>query len=366
MSSPQDIPVSTTAVSGRISQSMTHCEAPPRQADKVAAKIAVVVPSYRVKAHILDVIADIPVQVERIYVIDDACPEGTGQWVLEQCHDQRVRVHRLDRNRGVGGAVMAGYALAAADGMDVIVKMDGDGQMDASALPELVGPILRGEADYTKGNRFYDLAQISQMPRTRIVGNAVLSFMTKISSGYWDVFDPTNGYTALHVRIIDKLPMRKISRRFFFETDMLFRLNIIRAVVVDVPMDAKYGAETSNLKISKVLFDFSIKHLRNTAKRVFYNYFLRDLSLASIELLLGVLFLLSGAALGIWFWTQSAQTGITASAGSVMLVALQVIVGIQLVLGFLAYDIASVPRRALHRLLSPTQREPRPTNGSPN
>ena len=236
--------------------------------------------------------------------------------------------------------------------MDVIVKMDGDGQMDAAALPQLVGPILRGEADYTKGNRFYELDQIGRMPFARILGNAALSFMTKISSGYWDLFDPTNGYTAIHARVVEKLPMEKISRRYFFETDMLFRLNILRAVVADVPMEARYGAEISNLDIWRVLLDFSFKHMRNTCKRIFYNYFLRDLALASIELVMGTLLLLAGSVLGAWFWYQSSSTGITASAGSVMLVALQVIVGLQLLLGFLAYDIAAVPRRTLYRLLA--------------
>jgi glycosyltransferase involved in cell wall biosynthesis len=315
-------------------------------------KVAVVIPSYRVKQHVLEVIAQIPATVCRIYVIDDACPDGSGKWVHTHCSDPRVAVLFNADNQGVGGAVMAGYERAVADGMDVIVKMDGDGQMDPAALPQLIGPIVRGEADYTKGNRFYDLTQIGRMPAARILGNAALSFMTKISSGYWDVFDPTNGYTAIHARVVQKLPLGKISKRYFFETDMLFRLNIIRAVVVDVPMEARYGAETSNLKISSVVFDFSFKHLRNTFKRIFYSYFLRDLSLASIQLLLGALFLLVGTGMGIGFWVQSSSTGVTASAGSVMLVALQVIVGIQLVLGFLAYDIAAVPRRTLHKLLN--------------
>jgi glycosyltransferase involved in cell wall biosynthesis len=123
-------------------------------------RIAVVIPSYRVKAHLLKVIADIPALVERIYVVDDACPEGSGALVEAHCSDARVRVHRNAVNLGVGGAVMAGYRLAQKDGMDIVVKMDGDGQMDPAALPELVGPIVRGEADYTKGNRFYDLTQI--------------------------------------------------------------------------------------------------------------------------------------------------------------------------------------------------------------
>lgn len=324
-------------------------EAPAQAA---AMRVAVVVPGFRVKRHILAAIDGIPALVERIYVVDDACPEQSGDWVEANSRDARVVVLRNAANLGVGGAVMVGYARALEDGMDVIVKMDGDGQMDAAALPQLVGPILRGEADYTKGNRFYDLDQIGRMPAARILGNAALSFMTKISSGYWDLFDPTNGYTAIHARVLQRLPLDKISRRYFFETDMLFRLNLIRAVVADVPMEARYGAETSNLRISRVLFDFSFKHVRNTCKRVFYNYFLRDLSLASVELLLGTMLLLAGGLLGAWFWVQSAATGVTASAGSVMLVALQVIVGLQLLLGFLAHDIAAVPRRTLHRLLS--------------
>ena len=313
--------------------------------------LAVVIPCYRVREAVLGVIEQVPVQVTRIHVVDDACPEHSGRHVQEHCHDPRVVVHFNERNQGVGGAVLTGYAAALAEGADIIVKMDGDGQMDPAALPQLVGPILRGQADYTKGNRFYDLEQIGRMPRLRIVGNAMLSFLNKISSGYWDVFDPTNGYTAIHARVLARLPLRKISRRYFFETDMLFRLNIVRAVVADVPMDARYGAEISNLRISRVLFDFGFKHVRNTFKRIFYNYFLRDLSLASIELVFGSLLIAVGTAMGLWFWAQSAQTGVTTSAGSVMLVALQIIVGLQLILGFLAYDIASVPKRAMHPML---------------
>lgn len=314
-------------------------------------ELAVVVPCFRVAESILAVIGGIPAYVAQIHVVDDACPDGSGRLVQEHCDDPRVRVHFNDANLGVGGAVMAGYRAAMAAGARIVVKMDGDGQMDPAALAQLVAPIARGQADYAKGNRFYDLAQIGRMPALRIVGNALLSFMTKLSSGYWDLFDPTNGYTAVHAGVLARLPLHKVSQRYFFETDMLFRLNIMRAVVADVPMDAKYGAETSNLKISRVVLDFAAKHARNTFKRVFYNYFLRDLSLASIELVLGLVFLASGTAMGAWFWAQSASTGVESAVGSVMLVALQIIVGIQLLLGFLAYDIASVPRRPQHPLL---------------
>lgn len=313
--------------------------------------VAVVIPSYRVTRHILGVIAGIPEWVDRIYVVDDRCPDGSGRLVEEHCADARVTVVFNETNLGVGGAVMAGYVRAERDGCDIVVKMDGDGQMEPALIPALIAPIAAGDADYTKGNRFYDLAQIGRMPAVRIFGNAVLSFMTKISSGYWDLFDPTNGYTAIHARVVPKLPMQKISRRYFFETDILFRLNTLRAVVVDVPMDARYGDEVSGLSVRRILLDFMYKHVRNTGKRIFYNYFLRDMSLASIELVGGVLMVGLGLLAGIHFWADAAAEGVTASAGRVMLAALPLILGLQLLLGFIAFDIASVPRRAIHRLL---------------
>jgi dolichol-phosphate mannosyltransferase len=233
--------------------------------------------------------------------------------------------------------------------MEIIVKVDGDGQMDPSLIPDFIAPILAGEADYTKGNRFFDLEEIRAMPRMRLFGNAMLSFMTKLSSGYWDLFDPTNGYTAIHVTVARHLPFKKISHRYFFETDMLFRLNTIRAVVVDVPMNAKYVDEVSNLKISKIVGEFLVKHVRNFNKRIFYSYYLRDMSVASLELPLGLLFLGFGLLYGGYHWVSSAQMGVPTPAGTVMMSALPIIAGIQFLLGFISYDVASVPVRPLHR-----------------
>ena len=311
--------------------------------------IAVVIPSYRVKRHILGVIASIGPEVARIYVVDDCCPDGSGAFVREQCSDPRVTVCQHEVNQGVGGAVMTGYAAAIADGADVIVKVDGDGQMDASLIGSFVEPILAGEADYTKGNRFYDLEQLGSMPPLRLFGNAVLSLMNKLSSGYWDVFDPTNGFTAIHADVARHLPMSKISRRYFFETDMLFRLNVLHAVVADVPMDAVYGDEVSNLKISRVVTEFMFKHVRNFFKRVFYNYYLRNMSLASIELPLGALGMVFGTVYGL-IHLGALDEGQAASAGVVMMAALPLLTGLQLVLAFLSYDINSVPRRPIHKL----------------
>lgn len=313
-------------------------------------KIAVVIPCFRVRSHILSVIGKIVSEVSIIYVVDDCCPENSGEHVENNCNDVRVVVLRHTINQGVGGAVLTGYIAAIEAGADVVVKIDGDGQMDPSLLPVLIAPIVSGEADYTKGNRFFDLEEIRAMPKVRLFGNAVLSFMTKISSGYWDLFDPTNGYTAIHADVARHLPFNKISRRYFFETDMLFRLNTLRAVVIDVPMDAQYGDEVSNLKITKIAGEFLVKHARNFTKRIFYNYYLRDMSLASIELPLGSFLFFSGIGFGIYHWIYSLQQGIATPAGTVMLAALPILMGAQLMLAFLGYDIANVPRRPFHKL----------------
>jgi dolichol-phosphate mannosyltransferase len=313
--------------------------------------IAVVIPCYRVRSHIIEVLAGIGPAVHRIYVVDDACPEQTGQYVKDEVSDSRVTVIVHQKNRGVGGATMTGYRKAIEDGADIIVKMDGDGQMDPTDLPRLVRPIAARIADYSKGNRFFDLSGLQSMPRVRIFGNAALSLLSKLSCGYWNLFDPTNGFTAINAKAASKLPFDKISERYFFETDLLFRLNLIRAVVVDVPMSAKYGTERSNLKISRVLFEFPVKHLRNLTKRIFYNYFLRDMSIASFELVAGTILLTFGLVFGGVSWAHALEAHKTASAGTVMLAALPLLSGLQLLLAFLSFDIASVPKIPLQIVL---------------
>lgn len=315
------------------------------------ANISVVIPCYRVKDHIAGVLSSIGPEVNTIYVVDDCCPESTGAFVGECCCDPRVKVIVNPENLGVGGAVLAGYRVAFADGADVIVKIDGDGQMDPALIPKFVAPIMRRQADYTKGNRFYDLRNISRMPSVRLFGNALLSFMTKLSSGYWHIFDPTNGFTAIDGRLVPHLPLDQISNRYFFESDMLFRLNTIRAVVMDIPMDACYGDEKSNLSILKVIPDFLYRHASNFFKRVVYNYFLRDMTLASIEFLVGLLLLSFGIVFGGGNWAHSVRFQTVAPFGTIMVSALSVLAGLQLLLAFLGYDISNVPRHVVAREL---------------
>ena len=313
-------------------------------------KIGVVIPSYKVTRHILDVIAGIGPEVSNIYVVDDACPDGSGKLVSAKCKDKRVQVLTHSVNQGVGGAVLTGYAKGLEDDMDIMVKIDGDGQMDPSLLPAIIAPIVSGRADYSKGNRFDTLESLEQMPKVRIFGNAVLSLMSKVSTGYWNITDPTNGYTAIHRSILSQLPMAKVHKRFFFESDMLYRLAVMRAVVWDVPIAASYGDETSNLKIGKVLWEFPRRHFANHLKRIFYAYYLRELNIASFELPIGLAMMLFGAVTGLVRYSESLAGAGAASAGTVMLSAVPLILGFQLFLAFLSYDIAATPKRARHGL----------------
>lgn len=319
-----------------------------------------VVPCFRVRRHILGVIAEIPRLVERIYVVDDACPEQSGAHVAEHCRDDRVSVLYNARNLGVGGAVLHGYEAAIADGMDVIVKLDGDGQMDPRLIDAFIAPILAGEADYTKGNRFFEIETFRAMPLVRTVGNIGLSFITKISSGYWNLFDPTNGYTAIHARVAAHLPLHKISQRYFFESDMLFRLNTMRAVVTDIPMHARYEDEESNLRVGQALFSFLWLNLRNFGKRLYYNYLLRDFNYATVELLAGSAFLGFGLVFGSRMWLRSYLEATYASAGTVMLAGLTTLIGLQLLLGFANFDMSNVPTSPLHKRLRADARRSAP------
>jgi glycosyltransferase involved in cell wall biosynthesis len=314
--------------------------------------VAVVIPCYRVRHQIESVLMRIGPEISLIYCIDDACPEGSGE-IVEQValHDSRIQLIYHPTNQGVGGAMVTGYRRAIEAGADIVVKLDGDGQMDPRQISRLIKPIRNGEADYVKGNRFFRLESLQSMPRLRVIGNAGLSFLTKLSTGYWNPFDPTNGFTAIHARVAQALPLDKLSRRYFFESDMLFRLNTLRAVILDVPMDAQYSDENSSLNLLQALFVFSWRHAVNTLKRIFYNYFLRNFNMASLHLVLGILLLTFGLVFGMQQWIRSAQLEQVASSGTVMLAALPVILGMQFLLNFIAFDMANVPRDPIHQRL---------------
>ena len=307
--------------------------------------VCVVIPAYKAQREIIGVLEQIPDIVSRIIIVDDGCPNNTGKLVQEKSKDKRVEVIFNNENLGVGGAMIAGYRKALEQNHQIIVKLDGDGQMDPSRIPKLIGPIIRGQADYSKGNRFDSLEDLEQMPKIRIFGNAVLSIMSKASSGYWQITDPTNGFTAIHRVVLERIHLGKLRKGWFFESDMLFRLAIIKAVVVDVPMPASYGSEKSNLNIRKVIFEFPTRHGINHFKRIFYLYYLREWSAASFEFPAGLLLAVGGLLAGINFWMRGIETGMPATVGQVMLSAVPLILGVQLILAFVSSDISSEPTR---------------------
>lgn len=315
--------------------------------DSSRYRIAAVIPCYKVVRHIGALIAAIGPEVDAIICVDDACPDGSGRHIRDTVSDPRVQVLTLERNQGVGGAVLAGFRAARAQGMAVAVKLDGDGQMDPRLVERFVAPIRRGQADYTKGNRFFNPQSLADMPRGRLLGNAVLSFVSKFSTGYWDIFDPTNGYLALDLRLLPFLEADKIAKRYFFETDMLFRLNLVNARVMDIPMRAIYADEVSNLHFSKEALRFAKGHARNFLKRLWYNYFLRGFSVASLEFVVGIAMLVGGLV----YAALNSGGAEAAPPGVVTLASMLVLVGILLLLSFLNFDIRRTPSTAVGNLL---------------
>ncbi len=310
-------------------------------------KIGVVIPSYKVTKQIGEVIESLKVYPYKVYIVDDKCPENTGKFVEENFNFDFITVLYNEKNLGVGGAVKTGYKAALEDKCEIVVKLDGDGQMDANLIPKLIAPILNREADYVKGNRFFNLTTLKEMPFIRLLGNSFLTLINKVVSGYWDILDPTNGFTAIHKNALKLLELDKIDNRYFFESDMLFRLNTIKAVVTDMSMDAKYADEESNLSIRKVIFEFPLKYFVRFHKRLFYTYFLRTINIATFELIFGMLLSLFGLIFGLIKWYESNETGIVATTGTVMISVLSLILGFQLLLSFLNFDINNIPRKPL-------------------
>jgi glycosyltransferase involved in cell wall biosynthesis len=303
-------------------------------------KIAVVIPCYRVTDTIERVIVTLPDTVDHIIVVDDACPSGSGK-VAESVGLEKVCVIYHESNQGVGGAVMTGYQKALELGCDIAVKVDGDGQMDPHYIPALIEPLLKNNADYTKGNRFYDFQALRSMPKMRLFGNNALSFMEKLFSGYWSIMDPTNGYTAIHRRVLEKLNFHKIAKGYFFESHMLLNLNLVNAVVRDVPIPARYGSETSSLSVRKTLIEFPPRLLYGLCKRIFFKYFIYDFNMASVYLLLGIPLFLWGFVFGLFQWIDSSLSGVPKSAGTIMLAALPLILSVEMLLQAINIDIHS-------------------------
>ncbi|MBP8163874.1 MAG: glycosyltransferase family 2 protein [Anaerolineales bacterium] len=313
-----------------------------------AYAIAMVIPAYRVERDVEAVLHSLPPYIKHIIVVDDASPDSTFERVTAAAQkDERILLLRHLQNQGVGGAMLTGFQKALELNAQIIIKLDGDGQMDPARIPALIEPLIEGKADYTKGNRFRDFKSLQMMPFVRRVGNLGLSFLTKVATGYWNLFDPTNGFFAIRAEVLARLPFDKIDRRYFFETSMLANLYLLNALVLDIPMPARYGSETSSLSIRRALFEFPYKLSTIFLRRILLRYYLYDFSMVSLYLLIGIPLLLFGGIFGGIKWVQYASQNIPAPTGTVMLPTLSVILGIQILLSAIEIDMNSAPRKAL-------------------
>lgn len=305
-------------------------------------KLCVIIPAYRVAGHIEAVVNGIPGWIWKIIVVDDKSPDDLASRVEALAND-RVELVRHDRNRGVGGATITGFNRAVELGATVLIKMDGDGQMDPAFLPELLAPIVNGEADFVKGNRFGRLESISRMPFHRRIGNLFWSFLTKVGSGYWNVFDPNNGYLAVDADVFRRLDKKYLHPRYFFETSLLVELNLARAVAEEVPMPAIYAGEPSSLSPFKVVTTFPGLLFSRFMRRLWLQYFVLNFSVGTIFMTFGSIMSLFGIIWGAVWWRNSIVTGIPATAGTVMVASLPLILGFQMLIQALTLDVQSVP-----------------------
>lgn len=220
--------------------------------------VSVVVPAYNEELLISDTLASIPDFVDRIYVVNDASTDRT-QEVIEDCAKQDSRIVLLphELNRGVGAAITTGYKKALTDGMQISVVMAGDNQMDPEVMPSLIAPIIQNKADYTKGNRLLSPAYRKGMSTWRYVGNTILTFVTKFSSGYWKLMDPQNGYTAISARALERINLDSLYPRYGYCNDLLVKLNVFGFRVMDVEMPARYGRETSKIRYGSYIWKVS-------------------------------------------------------------------------------------------------------------
>ena len=309
-------------------------------------RIAVAIPCYNVANHIEQVIAEMPDYISWIIAVDDQSSDETRNILtrLASGNPKLICIHH-EKNLGVGGAMITAYRQSIELNADVTVKLDGDGQMDVNYIPALLKPLKEEKADFTKGNRFRDFAALRTMPVIRRIGNLGLSFLIKAASGYWNIFDPTNGFTAIKNETLKDINWNKIHKRYFFESSMLIQLYHVNAVVHDIPMKARYGNEKSGLSASRAFFEFPVKLFVAFIKRIFLRYYLYEFNIASVYMLFGFPLFIGGVAYGLINFIRYASQHLPAPTGTVVIPALLIIIGFQLLLAALNYDMTNQPKK---------------------
>jgi glycosyltransferase involved in cell wall biosynthesis len=302
-----------------------------------------VVPAYNVERHILDVLKTMPDFVDSIIVVEDHGDDRTLE-ILAHLENKLVTVLKHEVNQGVGGAMITGFRKALQSGAELIVKMDGDGQMDPTYLPALLDALIEQGYAYSKGNRFLDNKKLKEMPTLRLIGNYGLTFLTKLVSGYWHIFDPQNGYLSIKADALAMLDLEHLAKRYFFENDMLVHLNIFGFRVKDVPIPARYGQESSSMSLSKVLVTFPFYLFKRFWYRLYEKHILRDFSPIALFWVFGTTMFVWGLFFGVFTWVKSILFSQIATTGTVMLSVLPFLLGFELMLQAMILEIKETPK----------------------
>jgi glycosyltransferase involved in cell wall biosynthesis len=301
------------------------------------AVVAVVIPTYRAAGSVANVVAGALEVADFAVVVDDACPDRSGACVEPS---SRVIVVTHERNLGVGGATKTGIAAALRAGADYVVKLDADGQMDPAYVPDIIALLEQDrEIDMVKGNRFADPQTMRRMPIVRLIGNSILTLLIKFSSGYWTIVDPTNGYIAVRASALRETDLGALANRYFFEIDLLCSFGLRRLVVAELKMPAIYGGERSSLSIPHVLLSFPLRLLSRFVRRIVLNYFVVEINVGSLCGAIGLPMFVFAVAFGAHEWGVSVASGIPRPTGTVILALLLFMIGFQLSLQALLYDV---------------------------
>jgi glycosyltransferase involved in cell wall biosynthesis len=304
--------------------------------------IAVVIPCFKVEKQIQKVVGEIPNYVTSIILVNDASPDTTGE-LLEQlaAKNPKSTVIHHDKNQGVGGAMISGFLEAVKQNHEVVIKIDGDGQMDISHFERMLRTVFEEKFDFVKGNRFFDQKMLRKMPAIRRIGNIGMGFLIKLASGYWNIFDPTNGFFCIRTSVLKKIDFTRIAKRFFFESSLLIEMYYTGAKIKDIPMPAIYAEEKSNLSIFKTLCTFPPKLFKSFLRRIWLRYFIYDFNIGSLYILFGIPLFLFGLIFGIVKWIHYAGLHVATPTGTIMIAVLSLVLGFQMILAAIQYDITA-------------------------
>lgn len=302
-------------------------------------KIAVAIPCYKVEQHLQQVVSGLPPLIDIILLVDDCSPDGTPALVDRLADGSRIVAIHHPQNKGVGGAMKTAFRKAMEMEADVVVKLDGDGQMDASYIAPLV-EALEG-ADFAKGNRLFNRQMLRRMPAIRRIGNMGVGFMVKAASGYWNVSDPVNGFFAIRTKTLRQMDLDRVADRYFFESSMLIEMHYTGARISEVNMPAIYGDEHSNLSVGKTFVSFPPRLIAAWLRRLHLSYFVYDFNICSLYILVGLPSFLFGLIFGLCEWIHYASISSPSPTGTIMVAVLTFILGFQMLLSAAQYDITA-------------------------